>query len=130
MRKGLWIMGFLALAAWASAQDAPDAERRTIKVLQNPYDLASFYRSGDSGRSASATGSVYDQAARRYPIASFYRAHEPQGYSRFWSLGYGRSAARVSPYSRTIGRNGDLFLFAPTFLAPVGPLTGAFFEAP
>ena len=30
-------------------------------------------------------------------------------------------------YRQRIGQNGELFLFAPTFLAPIGPLTGAFF---
>ena len=30
------------------------------------------------------------------------------------------------PYRRTIGENGDLFLVVP-FLAPVGPISGAFF---
>jgi len=30
------------------------------------------------------------------------------------------------PYRRTIGENGDLFLAVP-FLAPVGPISGAFF---
>ena len=31
-------------------------------------------------------------------------------------------------YRRAIGENGDLFLFAPAILAPVGPLTGVFFD--
>ena len=31
----------------------------------------------------------------------------------------------MRPYRRTIGENGDLFLAVP-FLAPVGPISGAF----
>jgi hypothetical protein len=32
----------------------------------------------------------------------------------------------LAPRRRPIGLNGDLCLFAPTFLAPIGPLTGSF----
>jgi hypothetical protein len=113
------------------SDEAPAEPRRQIRVLQNPYDLASFYRS-------SQAGTVYfgEQGGSdpRYPIAGFYRQRpsvNPYGYASFWSAGYGsRDRGRgqvVVGYRRSIGENGDLFLFAPTFLSPVGPLTGVFF---
>ena len=37
-----------------------------------------------------------------------------------------RGPSPFRPYRRTIGENGDLFLAVP-FLAPVGPISGAFF---
>jgi hypothetical protein len=122
--------------AWAqdtSDSDADAAEqvepRRTIRVLENPYDLASFYRSsqgygGDFGEASSL---------ERYPIAGYYRNRPSSryGYSRFWTNGYGHTrrpvVGAVMPYYNSIGQNGDLYLMAPTFLAPVGPLTGVFF---
>jgi hypothetical protein len=123
----------LALAAGvARAQEPaededtrPQPRRTTIRVLENPYDIASFYRShqGDYfGYQAPGT-------SERYPIAGFYRQNGGRGYgySRFWSSGYsgrGRSGL-VLGYRRRIGDNGDLYLFAP-FLAPVGPLSGVF----
>ena len=103
--------------------------RRSIRVLQDPYDLASFYRAG--GSSADGWAGLRNDPA--YGIAGFYRSQDgerggsPYGWSRFWVGGYG--ARRPSPffsYRRTIGENGDLFLMVP-FLAPVGPISGAFF---
>jgi len=123
----------LALAAGvARAQEPAEDEetrprprRTTIRVLENPYDIASFYRShqGDYfGYQAPGT-------SERYPIAGFYRQDGGRGYgySRFWSSGYsGRNrAVVVLGYRRRIGDNGDIYLFAP-FLAPVGPLSGVF----
>lgn len=105
-----------------AADEASRPEPRLrIRVLEHPYDLASFYRS--AGPEARSPFDFSD----RYPIASFYRARggvHPQGYSRFWTNGYASGAG----YRRRIGENGDLFLLAPTFLAPLGPLTGAFFD--
>ena len=149
MRKSLTLAGCLmAMGALVSAQE-PAAQqeeqsepRHVIRVLENPYDLASFYRSspssgywnagpvyGDSG-----FGSGFHNAQRgRYPIASFYRQGGGGRYSAFWQSGYRARPALVpggygAPYCNTIGENGDLYLLAPTFLAPVGPLTGAFFK--
>ena len=103
------------------------APRRSLRVLQHPYDLASFYRSGGSAPGGWA-GLADDPA---YAIAGFYRQggspNNRYGWSAFWTNGYG--AARPTPflgYRRTIGENGDLFLVVP-FLAPVGPVSGAFF---
>jgi len=106
-------------------EDARQEPQRHIRVLENPYDIASFYRShqGDYfGYQAPGMG-------ERYPIAGFYRQNGGQGYgySRFWTSGYsGRSrGGMMLGYRRRIGDNGDIYLLAP-FLAPVGPLSGAF----
>jgi hypothetical protein len=148
MRTKMAALAVLALAAGATAQEKPsdgstaaplvaakakeevrDAPRPSIRVLQHPYDISSFYRSGESPLGPWA-GLPNDPA---YGIAGFYRAHEggypgtPHGWSAFWTSGY--HAARpvpFRPYRRTIGENGDLFLAVP-FLAPVGPISGAFF---
>ena len=110
--------------AEAQAEAARSEPQMRIRVLRNPYDLASFYRAPEPGYSRSLDFSD------RYPIAGFYRAGQgvhPQGFSRFWTSGYsGRGAFGV--YGRRIGEYGDLFLLAPTILAPMGPLSGAFLE--
>lgn len=148
MRSTLLTIAFLALAQAAVAQRPAPAEEREdkalpsedtsaarpeIRVLQSPYDLAGFYRSGGSAGEGWA-GLTNDPA---YGIAGFYRQHEggyparfsPQryGWSAFWTNGYSARRPRPFPaYRRTIGQNGDLFLVVP-FLASVGPISGAFF---
>ena len=128
------IAGGTALAQEQAAdQDETRDTRPQIQVLRDPYDLASFYRTGEQPQG------FFSSSAERYPIASYYRGRTSStGYSRFWTGGYSNaySAARplvAVPYAQSyrsrIGQNGDLFLFAPTFLAPVGPLTDAFFQA-
>jgi len=126
------VAGTVATTQQATESQEPDASRPArpaIRVLQNPYDLSSFYRSGESPLGPWA-GLPNDPA---YRIADFYRVHQggypgsPHGWSQFWTSGY--QAARPAPfrpYRRTIGENGDLFLAVP-FLAPVGPISGAFF---
>ena len=141
--RAAW-MAALALSVMATAVRAQEPDEREgeevrrepvrrIRVLENPYDIASFYRSDQGGRGFGD----YDPApgqTDRYPIAGYYRSRQSRrgfGYSPFWNSGYGGSRRRlplVVGYRRSIGENGDLFLFAPTFLAPVGPLTGAFLE--
>jgi hypothetical protein len=138
-------LSLLSGAAVARAQERAPApaddqekeraeERPHLQVLQNPYEIASFYRS-----SQSPAGFGYEPLAlSRYPIAGFYRSqHAPGTYGMFWTSGYGRGNGMSrgrgrgplgAPRTRALGLNGDLCLFAPTFLAPVGPLTGAFFE--
>jgi hypothetical protein len=128
----LLVLGTVATAQEASESQEPEpsrAARPAIRVLQNPYDLSSFYRSGESPLGPWA-GLPNDPA---YRIADFYRSHQggypgtPHGWSQFWTSGY--QAQRPAPfraYRRTIGENGDLFLAVP-FLAPVGPISGAFF---
>ena len=117
-------------AADAEESAAQPDTRRPLRVLENPYDISSFYRSSD-GLVFGAEGG----ASERYPIAGFYRQRSGSsryGYSQFWTNGYsdrGRGRARLGiGYRRAIGENGDLFLFAPAILAPMGPLTGVFFD--
>jgi hypothetical protein len=136
MRKGLAVAALLALglAVPVTAQDkASDKNeeaarpRRTLRVLQNPYDLASFYRSRETYFGAPPLPG--DPA---YNLASFYRSDRsgpggpPWGGAPFWASGYGTRPAGYLGYRHSIGDNGELFLAVP-FLAPVGPLSGAFF---
>ncbi len=126
----------LGVAGPARPQDpAPGQEdgdtvrpKRMIRVLQSPYDLASFYASRPG--QSSVTAPVPDDPA--YALASFYRSREvgapatPWLRAAFWARGYG--AHRPTPfvgYRRSIGENGDLFLIVP-FLAPLAPLGGGF----
>ena len=116
--------------------DEAAAPRHHIQVLQNPYELSSFYRSSQ----ASQTELSYEPSAasEKYPIAGFYRSGARGRYSMFWTNGYGTNGYGTGQVrgrgligarrSHALGLNGDLCLFAPTFLAPVGPLTGVFFE--
>jgi len=143
----LGVVAFLAAPVTAQeAQDAADtaagAPRREIKVLRDPYDLASFYRSAPRPYFSYAPlpmygagayeGGFYSGLRARHRIAGFYRQGGGGRYSAFWQSGY---AARpvLAPgrygraYRETIGENGDLYLLAP-FLAPVGPLAGAFYR--
>ena len=110
------------------AEEARETPRPPIRVLQHPYDISSFYRAGESPLGPWA-GLPADPA---YGIADFYRSHEggypgvAHGWSQFWTNGYrAPRPAPFRPYRRTIGENGDLFLAVP-FLAPVGPISGAF----
>jgi len=109
----------------AEDEDARQEPKRQIRVLENPYDIASFYRS----HQGDYFGYQAPGMSERYPIAGFYRQNGGRGYgySRFWTSGYsGRSRAGLAlGYRRRIGDNGDLYLIAP-FLAPIGPLSGAF----
>jgi hypothetical protein len=94
-----------------------------IRVLEHPYDIASFYRSRQGSE-------FHPGSSERYPIASFYRSRQSSPYGQFWAMGYGvRDRRGRSLFRRSIGENGDLYLFAPVVLAPVGPLSGAFLES-
>ncbi len=152
MRKaavGAVAMALLAGAGWAqdarrdeqgadreAATDGDDAAqpRVHLKVLDNPYDISSFYRSRqDRGYFGDQQQGFY--GGDRYEIARYYRSGSSggrYGYSRFWTNGYGAPLRGrrnvVIGYRRSIGENGELFLFAPTILAPVGPLSGAFYD--
>src|SRR5260221_4774094 len=89
-----WAFAILALTMAAGivrAQEAEEPEEkpqpvRKIKVLQNPYDISSFYTSHQ--------GEYFglDQGPEsKYPIAGFYRSRQtaPYGYAQFWTNGYG-----------------------------------------
>ena len=128
-------------AADVQEPDEAPAERREIRVLRDPYDLASFYRSSSEGRPYFVYGlppyGAYSEGFHagtrgRYPIASYYRQGGGGHYSTFWQSGYGaRPTVRPGVYGpafrETIGENGDLYLFAP-FLAPMGALAGAYYR--
>ena len=117
------------------AAEEPVQPMHNITVLGNPYELASYYRAQSGG----FYGYRPEGAADRYPIASYYRmqssgyrgeypvGYAPGGYAPFWNHGYAQQPGIALHYRQRIGQNGELFLFAPTFLAPIGPLTGAFF---
>lgn len=125
------------VAGSLAAQEPVEEEARPepthkIKVLANPYDLASFYRSHQdrtwlAGPGTPGLGNAYEDP---YSIAGYYRSRQgpsAYGYSAFWTTGYsGPNRAIGMGFRRRIGQNGDLFLFVPTVLAPVGPLTEAF----
>ena len=135
LKKAAFAVLAVALAVGALAQEAEQEQPRSkparrIKVLENPYDIASFYRSSPPGYFGYTPA---DPLASRYPIASYYRSRQGgafpsgYGYSAFWQGGYAAPRPGLTiGYRRSIGQNGDLFLFAPVFLAPVGPLAGAF----
>jgi hypothetical protein len=137
------VFGVSALAVAQEPGEEPQAAvpRREIRVLRDPYDLASFYRSGErpyftygvpSYGTEPAEGGFYAGLRAQHSIASFYRQGGGGRYSAFWQSGYGArpqvAPGRYGPaYRDTIGENGDIYLFAP-FLAGVGPLAGAFFR--
>ncbi len=115
--------------AAAETEETDAAPRPALRVLRHPYEISSFYRSGESPLGPWA-GLPADPS---YRIADFYRSRQGSGaggaygWSAFWTSGYrAPRAAPLLPYRRTIGENGDLFLAVP-FLAPVGPISGAFF---
>ena len=142
-RLAFAVLGLALLGGVARAQEAEDEEVRRepvrkIKVLQNPSDIASFYRSsqgeysfayepGEANGRYPIAGFYRGEGDSRYPIAGFYRSRQSSyGYAPFWNHGYAyRRSGAVAGYRRRIGENGDLFLLAP-FLAPLGPLNGAF----
>jgi len=88
---GLAMTAFLGTSvafAQEPAAEEPEAsttqERRPLRVLENPYDISSFYRSSQQGGYGfygpidllRGPAAAYGQS--RYPIASFYRSR--QGY--------------------------------------------------
>lgn len=140
--KKTWLLGLASvlLAAGVSAQ-APEVtdenERETqpvhkIRVLENPYDIASFYRSsqGSGGDYFSGPGPSSYDFSERYPIAGYYRQRQGRGFgvAGYYSSAAPRRSRLLIGYRRSLGRNADLFLVAPTFLAPIGPLSAAFFD--
>jgi hypothetical protein len=149
MRKSGFLAGLVLLgaAAGALAQETepvapadqqeearPEPAKKKIRVLEDPYQLASFYRSRQGGGffgygDSAPLGKVSENP---YAIAGYYRSRQGTGgygYSQFWVSGYGGSygaRGRRLGYGRRIGTHGDLFLIAPTILAPIGPLRGFF----
>jgi hypothetical protein len=114
------------VAASGTLEEADAAPRRMIRVLQNPYDLASFYRSTQDPWGVPRP-LPSDPA---YALASFYRSDRSgpivPPWAAFWAGGYAPRPTGYLGYRQSIGENGELFLAVP-FLAPVGPMCGAFF---
>lgn len=136
----------LALSGGAWAQETEEAakpapKKKQVRVLQDPHEISSFYRSKQEGSSyltfspygvyPSTSGWNYGPAIKG---ESGYWRGLYGSYSGFWSGGgygqYYRGNRPATPYRRGIGGHGDLFLMAPVLLAPVGPLAGAYYEAP
>ena len=107
-REALAVLSMMLLATVAGAQEdvranEPEAEeqeiapedRQQIRVLDHPYDIASFYRSAEGGYfwapypMGPGYGAGYgDPRNDRYPIAGYYRQRGGY-YSQFWTGGYG-----------------------------------------
>ena len=106
-----------------AVQEGDLEPRRPLRVLQNPYDISSFYRADggrgdfasedgterypiagfyrqDGGQGPYAIAGYYrqDGSGGRYPIAGFYRQPGGRGaYGGFWNSGYGpRSRGRAT----------------------------------
>jgi hypothetical protein len=128
------IVSLILTASVSRAQEQGDeAEprpepRRRIRVLEDPYQISSFYRSSQEPVAPLYFGEAPLTNRRsmtdRYPIAGYYRQGGGQGqYSRFWSQSGGtRPRAYGFRGSRRVGAS-ELCLLAPTLLGPVAPLT-------
>jgi len=143
----------IGLAASAAAQEAPATEekaardekafdasvldeepvsaRRPLRVLRHPYEISSFYRSGDQ-----RGGFQGDPSLNPYALPGYYRSAPPSGGYGYeggaFGIGGMSGYAPLAPVSprrrfvrRPLGHNGEWWLLAPGFLAPIGPLTGA-----
>src|SRR2546425_7676341 len=113
----LSLAGGVARAQEAEAEEVRPQPVRKIKVLENPYDIASFYRS----RQGEYFGLASDA---RYPIAGFYRSRQttPYGYAPFWNHGYGyRRGGVAGCVPRPGGGDGRPVLVSPAVLAPHVP---------
>ena len=117
MRSKFWMVlaGLMVVAAPLAAQERDDEafveeqdEARPepvlrLRVLDNPYDISSFYRSGGGGGFLMDEGSERGGNAYRdpYSIAGYYRGggqRSGYGYSQFWVSGYsGRLAGIAVP---------------------------------
>jgi hypothetical protein len=106
-------------------EQPPTQPRPSIRVLQHPYDIASFYRSSQ-GEAYGYGFFGYDRegnlaAVDRYPIARYYRSRQGSrfgySYAPVWNTRRGGRVMRQGVRSRN-----ELYLFVPAFLAPVGPL--------
>ena len=105
-------------------EDEPAAPLTHLKVLEDPHEISSFYRSSQGTSGPLALPMDGSAPSGPYAIAGFYRAgRSSTGYSAFWRNGYGptvRGRGGRGPVlpRRRVGENGDLCLFAPTFLSP------------
>lgn len=141
MTRMIWLstVATLCLAAGLAAEEGPAPEKQDeatvsderpapihkIRVLEDPYDLASFYRSSDGNAYGYGFfGYARDGSLRRtsrYPIASYYRAQQGETFGYWRAQSWRRGPAMPLRARRRAGRVGDFYLLAPTFLTPVGP---------
>ena len=132
MRRLGLLAAFLCLAglpAFAQGTRTDDGQRapkprKSIRVLQHPYDIASFYRSHDSGPYGVAPDPYFGlhpagaPGTDPYAIASFYRGGTGF-YAPYWTSDaprYHRGGARARR------PRGEVFGFFPTVFAPALPL--------
>jgi hypothetical protein len=109
-----------AQEAQATEEDQDQAQvQPPIRRVMDPYEIADVFYRASQGE---PTGLLQYRMQSQYPIASYYRLSNgrPIGYRRLYST-------RPTGYAAPVwGR--QVFLFAPTFLAPVGPLAGTVFD--
>jgi hypothetical protein len=111
-----------------SASESAQPARRKIRVLEDPYDISSFYRSSE-GAAYGYGFFGYDRegslrATDRYPIAGFYRSTSRDSYGYWRANAWRRSPLRTRRQRRGATRISDFYLLVPTVLAPVTPLAG------
>jgi len=116
-------------------QDDRTRSKRRIRVLRREHEIASFYGSRQAPRAPYFGYHVPAGLAEGpYPIAAYYRQRQTRDAFGRLSVGTGtkapalRSSGLAGYYRRELGSHGELFLLAPTFLAPVGPLSEAFHQ--
>jgi hypothetical protein len=113
--------------------ERPQPPQTRLKVLEDPYQIASFYRSSQVATTRSYFDGYPIDAPAAYPIAGFYRSGSEGRHGRFWSNG-GHDAGRWGQFwvvstghgsHRRAVRVGvhpfgasDLCMAAPTFLFP------------
>jgi hypothetical protein len=101
-----------------------------IQFRPNPYDNTSLY-GARRGNGYFAIEDPFWYGRNPYYVRNRggYYARSSRGYGYRPGYTYSRGRNLVGRrYSHQIGQNGELFLFAPTVLATVGPLTGVFYE--
>ena len=146
MRTTMVALAVLTVTAVATAQEKPAEEakaarptqRRTAEARDTRGPRSACCRTPTTSRPSTARASRRSARGRGCPTTprtgsptSTARTGRlpgtPHGWSAFWTNGYrAPRPAPFRPYRRSIGENGDLFLVVP-FLAPVGPISGAFF---
>lgn len=117
-RVAVVVAALLAATAAAQEPEEPESETRPhIQVLSDPYALSSFY-SSDGGPA------LVSPRDNPYAIAGYYRSRQaPPAWAFagvpspiYWTQ-------RGGPRRHTFRPSASLYWLAPTFLAPVVPLT-------
>ena len=103
-----------------------ETPRLKIRVLEDPYDISSFYRSSE-GAAYGYGFFGYDRegrlrATKGYPIASYYRSTSRDSYGYWRAHTWRRSPLLRRRQRRPAASISDFYLLVPTVLAPVTPL--------